>query len=121
MLKRSDELKVALMDALKFGPKTAPEVMLLLDERLDDIALNHVVKALTDLEAEGFVKTDRSSSVMPIYSHAYEHALSDLRAKLLPHRDPVREGHEFEATRGQRYEARYRRPTRPPDHDSESG
>jgi hypothetical protein len=119
MVKRSDEVQLAVMEALKWGPATVPGVMLVLDFEGPEVTLAYVYDQIGALERDGFVKRDASSSVMPIYSHAREHALSDLRAKLLPSRDPVREGHEFEST-AMRNPLRYRRGTLATDLDVES-
>jgi len=110
MLKRSEETKLAIMDALKYRPMCNADLVLNI-ELEGHVSMAYIAQQLGELERDGYVKMDATASVMPLYKHASESSLSELRAKLLPHRDPVREGHEFEATRAQRYAARYRNQT----------
>lgn len=65
-------------------------------------------ETVDELTADGYLVSETVDG-KTVYRHAYETAMSDLSGKLLPHRDPVREAHEHEATQERR--ARYRRST----------
>jgi len=69
---------------------------------------SQIAKALEELVEDGYLTShDDSSTMGRVYQHATADSLSDLSAKLLPHRDPVREAHAHE--QAQERQPRYRR------------
>ena len=114
---RKAEKMLMVMEALG-QPKSIYEVAAAMEMTLPTVA--STIEEL--MQEKCIVVDDTSSSVAEVYKHSHAYALSDLRARLLPHRDPVREGHEYFDYYQHQMAARYRRPTLRdvPTHDIES-
>jgi len=92
-MQRDDELKLDIMSALRFRPMVLLELVPALATL--DAKPSKVLALLEELIVDGYVASrDDSSTVARTYQHASETSLSDMRGKLLPHRDPVRAAHE---------------------------
>lgn len=109
-MKPLDHMQLTVMTLIneEGQPLTLFDLMLRIEEGTTVGIVGLAVQALLE---GGFLVPMCSSSPAPTQAYARAHAfvLSDLRAKLLPSRDPVREAHEWTATQGLR--GRYRRPT----------
>lgn len=94
-----DTLKLDIMRALQVQPLSVVQMTPVI--RVRGVTTRAVATTLDELVREGFLVTDdTSSTVGRLYKHASETSMSDLRAKVAPYRDPVREAHEHGATQG---------------------
>jgi hypothetical protein len=84
------DLKLAVMEVLRGRALTVSEIGV----------PSAITMVLLELIADGYVVRVPGSTAPAIYQHAHDNALSDLRCKLLPHRDPVREAHLQPETQG---------------------
>lgn len=105
------EMKLAVMEALAKEKLTLFQLVFKVEDWPEERVLGqHIGAVLQELEDGNYVRqTGASATVAPIYEPTHIHALSDLRASLLPSRDPVRDAHEHEQK--QHSSLRYRRPT----------
>lgn len=94
-MRERDKLLINIMELLSKSATSLFDLKFQLELRPETIG-----QALHELQDAGYVVEDRSSTVTPLYRPASETSLSDLRAKLLPHYDPVREMHEWEQGEG---------------------
>lgn len=107
-MKPHDKLKLEIMGALKAKPLSVFELMTQISD--PNLTAHRLAMTLEELKREGYVvQPVDSSSVQVLYRHASETSLSDLTAKLLPHRDPVREAHAQEATQERNRVFRYKK------------
>ena len=118
-MKPLEQVQLLVMEALAEKPMTLFDLMLVIEEGTTIGVVGLALQALVDANYVQPVFTSTSSAGVS-YGHARRYAMSDLRQKLLPSRDPVREAHEHAATQGMR--GRYRRTSEHgADLDLESG
>jgi hypothetical protein len=93
---KRDVLKVMIVDVIRLIPRSLLDLKVdaLSEPSLRDITLAYLGETVRQLLDDGYIRErGPTSSIMPTYELAGVDVVSELRAKLLPHRDPVVETH----------------------------